>query len=80
MPRDRKSNAHRTAAQRALGRPIKPGHDVDHLNENKADNSPANLRETPHGAHSKLTQSPGRKSLRRLQKSLTMPTRGEKWY
>lgn len=70
MARDRKSDSHRTAAARHLGRPIKPGHDIDHLNENKADNRPENLKETPHGSHSSTTQSKGRKSLRALQAAL----------
>lgn len=78
--RDRPRDTHRTVAARQLGRPIKPGHDVDHRNENKADNSPANLQELPHATHSKLTQSSGRKSLRKLTKALTMPTRKEKMY
>ena len=78
--RDRKTDQHRKVAQRTLGRPIKPDHDIDHLNENKADNSPANLVEKPHGAHSRDTQSKGRKSLRALQKSLTMPQRRERQY
>jgi len=78
--RDRKTDSHRNVAQAKLGRPLKPGHDIDHLNEDKADNSPANLAETPHGAHSRETQSPGRKSLRALQKALTMMRRREKLY
>lgn len=69
--RDRKSDStHRRAAEAKIGRKLKPGEDVDHLNENKADNSPANLRVRPHGEHSRETQSPGRKSLRRLQSAL----------
>lgn len=78
--RDRKSDSHRPAAQAKLGRPIKPGHDIDHLNENKADNSPANLVEVPHGAHSKTSQSKGRKSLRALTHALTMADRKEKLF
>lgn len=70
--RDRKSDAHRQVAARKLGRPIKPGHDIDHLNSDKGDNSPANLGELSHSAHSRLSQTPGRKSLAALQKSLTM--------
>ena len=41
--RDRKSDSHRKAAERHLGRPIKPGHDIDHRNEDKTDDSKANL-------------------------------------
>ena len=78
--RDRKTDGHRAAASRALERPIKPGHDVDHLNENKDDNAPANLHEIPHGEHSRLTQSPGRRSLRKLQIALAMPRQRKKLY
>ena len=78
--RDRKSDRHRIVASQALGRPIKKGHDIDHLNENKADNSPANLKETPHGQHAATTQTKGRKSLRALQKSLAMVRNKEKSY
>ena len=80
MPRDRLSEAYRRVAERKLGRPIKPGHDIDHLNENKDDNSPANLHEKPHGEHSATTQSKGRKSLRALQNALSMVRKGEKSY
>ena len=78
--RDRKSDSHRKIAAATLGRPIKSGHDIDHLDSNKANNSPANLKETPHSEHSKLTQSPGRRSLAKLQKALSMVKRGEKSY
>lgn len=78
--RDRPTDQHRRAATAALKRPIKPGHDIDHLDENKANNAPSNLKEVPHGAHSKTTQSPGRRSLRALQQALTMHQRGEKRY
>ena len=80
MPRDRKSDAHRKIAAQKLGRPIKPGHDIDHLDENKDNNSPANLSEKSHSDHSKATQSKGRKSLRALQRSLAMVRKGEKRY
>ena len=78
--RDRKNDDHRKVASAKLGRPLKPGHDVDHLNENKDDNSPGNLQEVPHSEHSKRTGSRGRRSLRALQRSLGMVKRGEKSY
>ena len=80
MPRDRKGDEHRKVAAQKLGRPIKPGHDIDHLDENKDNNSPANLVEKPHGEHSATTQSKGRKSLRALQNALAMVRKGEKSY
>lgn len=76
--RDRKTDTHRQVAARHLGRPIRPGHDVDHLNENKDDNTPANLQETPHGAHS--VKSAKNRGLAKLQKALGMVRRGEKSY
>ena len=78
--RDRPNDQHRQTAQRSLRRPIRPGFDIDHRNENKLDNSPANLEEVSHAEHSQRTQSSGRRSLRRLQRSLTMPQRREKLY
>lgn len=78
--RDRKSDTHRRVAEAKLGRPIKPGHDIDHRNENKADNSPANLEELPHGAHSSKTGLKGSRSLRTLQASLRMPSTRTKLY
>ena len=80
MPRDRKGNDHRKAAELKLGRPIKPGHDIDHRDENKANNNPANLQELPHDEHSKLTGSKGRRSLRAIQKALAMPSQRKKLY
>lgn len=80
MPRDRKGDEHRKVAALKLGRPIKPGHDIDHLDENKANNNPANLQEVPHGEHSSRTGSKGRRSLRALQNSLAMPNKRKKLY
>ncbi len=76
--RDRKSDSHRKAAERHLGRPIKPGHDIDHLNENKDDQSKGNLVEMPHGAHT--AKSNKNRSLAKLQKSLAMVRQGKKSY
>ena len=78
--RDRKNDQHRKIAERALGRKPRPGFDIDHLNEDKEDNSPANLRETSHSDHSKLTQSKGRRSLRALQRALRALRKGERQY
>lgn len=76
--RDRKNDKHRDIAKAALGRPLKPGHDIDHLNENKDDNAPANLRELPHGAHT--TKSNKSRGLAKLQKALAMVRKGEKLF
>ncbi len=76
--RDRKSDSHRKAAERHLGRPIKPGHDVDHRNEDKADNSKANLVEMPHSAHT--AKSNANRGLAKLQRALAMVRTGKKSY
>jgi hypothetical protein len=36
-------HAHRIAAEKKLGRPLKPGEVVHHIDENKRNNDPANL-------------------------------------
>ena len=76
--RDRKSDNHRTAAAAHLGRPIKAGHDIDHLDENKDNNNPANLAEKPHGAHT--AKSNRNRGLAKLQRSLAMVRKGQKSY
>ena len=76
--RDRKSDSHRSIASTHLGRPIKPGHDVDHRNENKDDNSAGNLVEMPHGEHT--AKSNRNRGLAKLQRSLAMVRKREKSY
>jgi hypothetical protein len=76
--RDRKSDSHRKAAVAHLGRPIKPGHDIDHRNEDKTDNSPSNLAEVPHGVHT--AKSNKNRGLAKLQRSLAMVRQGRKSY
>lgn len=78
--RDRPNDKHRRVATTKLGRPIRPGHDIDHRNENKADNSPGNLEEVPHGKHSSKTGRRENRSLRKLQASLAMERKKEKLY
>ena len=76
----RKSEQHRRVAEAKLGRKLRPGEDVDHLNEDHSDNSPGNLHVKTHGQHSSTTQSKGRRSLRALRRSLDMVKKGEKSY
>lgn len=50
--RDRTDDhTHRQVAATKLGRPLKPSEVVDHLDEDKANNAPANLQVVPRGAH-----------------------------
>lgn len=76
--RDRKSDAHRKVATAQLGRPIAKGHDIDHRNEDKDDNSPGNLVELSHGAHT--AKSNKSRGLAKLQKSLAMVRKRQKSY
>lgn len=76
----RSPEKHRAAFAQKMGRAPKPGHDIDHLNEDHADNAPGNLQEVPHGAHSSRTGTAGRRSLRALTRSLQMVRKGIKQY
>ncbi len=80
MARDRKSDTHRRVAEAKIGRKLRPGEDVDHLNENKDDNSPGNLHVKTHSAHSAVTGTKERGTLRKLQGALAMVRKGRKSY
>lgn len=76
--RDRPNDRHRAVASKKLGRALRPDEDVSHTDDNKANNSPANLEVMPHGKHSKHTGKT--KGLRAWRKALTMHQRGERVY
>ncbi len=76
--RDRKTDEHRTVASRRAGRKLGPDEVVDHVDEDKTNNQPHNLRPMPRGAHT--THHNKTRSLGRLRKALTMHKRGEKLY
>ena len=77
--RDRQSDtAHRNAAEIKLGRKLLDTEVVDHLDENKANNAPANLDVKPRGAHT--AQHNRSRGLSKLRASLRAVTDGRKLY
>ena len=77
--RDRKSDtSHRLATERKLGRKLGANEVVDHLNEDKSDNAPANLDPKPRGAHT--AQHNRSRGLSKLRASLRMHKEGKKIY
>ncbi len=70
--RDRKSDsAHRQVAERKIGRRLLPSEVVDHVNEEKTDNSPANVRPMDRSAHT--THHNRTRQLSKLRKALRKP-------
>lgn len=77
--RDRKSDtAHRNAAETKLGRKLLPSEVVDHIDEDKANNAPANLAAKPRGAHT--AQHNRGRGLSKLRAALRMHAEGKKIY
>jgi hypothetical protein len=70
--RDRPSDQHRVVAQ------ARPGEIVHHRDENKANNSPANLEKTTRGAHTAAHNKT--RNISGLRKSLRMYQEGRKLY
>jgi hypothetical protein len=69
--RDRPSSSnHRAVAEAKLGRKLKPNEVVDHHDQDKANNSPANLSAQDRGAHTAHHNRPGERTLGRLRKAL----------
>jgi hypothetical protein len=71
---------HRTNLEIKLGRKLKKGEVADHINMDKSDDSPANLRPMPLGQHSTMHGDPAKRHTGKLVKALTMVKRGEKLY
>jgi hypothetical protein len=76
--RDRKSDAHRGIAEKKIGRPLGPDEVVDHLDEDKANNTPGNLDIKARGKHT-AHHNRGRK-MSKLRDSLRMHKEGRKLY
>lgn len=72
MARDRKSDAH------TKNLPIKPGQVRHHLDEDKSNNHPSNLKVESRAEHT--VRHNKTRTLGKLRKALTMHHRGEKLY
>jgi hypothetical protein len=78
--RDRPTDRHRTLTERELGRTLGPNEVVDHVDTDKANNTPANRRVMSRSAHSKSHATPARRAHAKLVKALTMVRDGRKDY
>ena len=79
MARDRSSDtAHRRVAEAKLGRKLRPDEVVDHLNEDKADNTPINLNVKRRSVHT--SEHNRTRGLSKLRASLRMATEGKRLY
>jgi hypothetical protein len=77
--RDRKDDhTHRRVAEAKLGRKLKPNEVVDHHNENKTDNSPANVNPEDRGVHT--AKHNRNRGLSKLRAALRMVKEGKKVY
>ena len=76
--RDHPNEQHRTLTEREIGRKLKSNEVVDHVNENKDDNSKANRRVMPRGEHT--AHHNRRRATGQLVKALNMFRKGEKSY
>jgi hypothetical protein len=78
--RDRPSSSnHRAVAEAKLGRKLLPNEVVDHANEDKADNSPANISAEDRAAHT--ARHNANRGLSRLRAALRVTqNRGPKSY
>lgn len=77
--RDRKNDSvHRRVAEAKIGRKLKPNEVAHHANEDKTDNSPANVDAQDRGKHT-AAHNAGR-SLSKLRSALRMTKEGRKLY
>lgn len=78
MARDRATDQHRTLTEQELGRTLGPNEVVDHVNEDKEDNSKANRRVMERGAHTAHHNQ--RRSTGKLVAALNMVRDRKKMY
>jgi len=76
--RDRRSDQHRTLTEAELGRTLGPNEVVDHVNEDKADNSRLNRRVMTRRSHTTMHNQ--NRNISRLRRSLRMAKEGKKLY
>ncbi len=76
--RDRPTDEHRRLTEAELGRKLQRNEIVDHVNEDKSDNSKANRRVMQRGEHT--AHHNRRRTTGQLVKALSMYKRGEKRY
>lgn len=77
--RDRPNDTtHRRVLEAKLGRPLKPTEVADHADEDKSNNTPANLSAKDRGAHT--TQHNRARGLSKLRAALRMPQERKKAY
>ncbi len=74
--RDRKTDVHRNRAQAKLGRDLTPDEVVHHVDENKSNNTPANLDVGKRGPHT--THHNQNRGLSMLRRALRMSRGAEK--
>jgi hypothetical protein len=76
--RDRPNDKHRQVAEAKLGRKLLPTEVVDHVDEDKANNAPANLSPEDRGAHTAKHNK--NRGLSKLRSALRMTKEGRKLY
>ena len=78
--RDRKSDSHRPALERKLGRSLKSNEVADHVNMDKDDNTSANLRPESRSDHSKRHGTSAAKRTALITKALKGVQKHERMY
>jgi hypothetical protein len=71
---------HRTNLEMKLGRKLRKGEVADHIDMDKNNDSPANLRPMPLGEHSTQHGKAAKRHTGKLVNALSMVKRGEKLY